>query len=179
MSTRNGNVTISGQSPLLMHQYPMVEIPGIEKKPPEEQAELATYRTPDGKLYVPAVNLQRAFVAGGTFVKGKGRASLQKIVAACVIVAPEYLLLGQEKYEIDARSVVIPSTKGRVRRYRPKFNEWGLSFEIEYDDVLLSEAQLRDVVDQTGSRIGLLDFRPECKGPFGRFKVTHWTNGAG
>ena len=34
--------------------------------------------------------------------------------------------------------------------------------------------ELRQVVDDAGSRCGLLDFRPEKKGPFGRFMVTSW-----
>jgi len=29
-------------------------------------------------------------------------------------------------------------------------------------------------VDAAGKRIGLGDFRPDCKGPFGRFVVTKW-----
>jgi hypothetical protein len=49
-----------------------------------------------------------------------------------------------------------------------------VTFEIEYDTVLLKEEELRQVVDDAGSRVGLLDFRPEKKGPFGRFIVTEW-----
>lgn len=30
------------------------------------------------------------------------------------------------------------------------------------------------IVDDCGTRVGLLDFRPERKGPFGRFVVTKW-----
>jgi len=33
---------------------------------------------------------------------------------------------------------------------------------------------LRHIVDDAGSRVGLLDFRPERKGPFGRFIVIEW-----
>lgn len=31
-----------------------------------------------------------------------------------------------------------------------------------------------EIVDAAGSRIGIGDFRPACKGPFGRFVVTSW-----
>jgi hypothetical protein len=30
------------------------------------------------------------------------------------------------------------------------------------------------VIDAAGKRVGLGDFRPACKGPFGRFVVTNW-----
>lgn len=80
-------VTIKGTSPLLMHAFPMVQIEALEKKTPEEQAEYAAYRDPASKeLYVPAVAVQRGLVAAATFSKGKGRASLAKVAAACLLV---------------------------------------------------------------------------------------------
>jgi hypothetical protein len=41
-------------------------------------------------------------------------------------------------------------------------------------ETLLSEKEVRGIVDNMGSRVGLLDFRPEKKGPFGRCMVTAW-----
>lgn len=166
--------TIEGISPLLMHAYPLVPIEALDKKTVEEQAELACYRDPDGMLYVPGVNIQRALIAGATFSKGKGRASLQKPVAACTIVSPERVILAPQAYAIDTRPVVIPSTRGRVLRHRPRFEQWSLTFNIDFDPDLVTIVQLRRVLDDAGQRVGLLDFRPECKGPFGRFHVTSW-----
>jgi hypothetical protein len=114
-------------------------------------------------------------VSAATFSKGKGRASLQKQVAACVFVSPERLDLGMKNYEIDSRRVVVPATKGGVIRHRPRINDWEVSFTLDYDPDLLTETQLRRIVDDAGSRVGLLDFRPEKKGPFGRFIVTLWS----
>lgn len=168
-------VEIEGSSPLLMHRFPMVPVEALEKKPPEEQAEIACYRCPDtGQLYVPGIAIQRCLVAAATYSKGKGRATLQKQVAACVMVSPERALLGVQKFDVDARPVVVPATKGRVVRFRPRLDAWRCSFTIEYDDTLITVTQLRRIVDDAGSRVGLLDFRPERKGPFGRFMVTSW-----
>lgn len=174
MATQKAWVRIKGLSPLLMHSFPLVPVEAIEKKSPEEQARIAAYWTPDKKLYCPGVNIQRAMVNGATFSKGKGRGSLQKPVAACVIVSPEYVIMEPQQYAIDARPVVIAATKGRIVRYRPRFDNWEIGFYVEWDDTLLTEAQVRRVVDDTGSRVGLLDFRPEKKGPFGRFVVNNW-----
>ncbi len=175
MATKGVNVTITGQTALLMHSFPMAPIEAVEKKTPEEQAELATYRDPAGALYVPGINIQRALIAGATYSKGKGRGSLQKSAAACIRISPERVPLdAPPDFAIDSRPVVVPATKGRVIRHRPRFDKWALSFEIEYEDVLLTEAQMRRIVDDTGQRVGLLDFRPEKKGPFGRFSVTRW-----
>jgi len=76
--------------------------------------------------------------------------------------------------QFGERPVVIAATKGRVMRYRPRLDEWKFSCEIEYDETLLTETQLRRIVDDTGSRVGLLDFRPARNGSFGRFVVVSW-----
>lgn len=173
------NVKIKGKSPLLQHKYPLVPIEAIEKKTPEEQAEFAAYRIPGenrskGNLMIPAENIQRCFVNAASFSKGKGRGSLVKESAASIFVEPNYCDLGVKDYAIDARRVVIKATKGAVVRYRPKLENWSVKFQITYDERLLSEPQLRKIVDDAGERVGLLDFRPQCKGPFGRFMVIEW-----
>jgi hypothetical protein len=149
---------ITGTSPLLMHRFPMESIVALEIKSREEQAEISAYRDPDTReLYIPGVAFQRCLVAAAVYSKGKGRASL-----------------GVEEYAIDSRPVIISATKGRIIRHRSRLNEWRTTFIIEYDDELITEERLRRVVDDAGSRVGLLDFRPERKGPFGRFMVALW-----
>lgn len=171
-------VSIKGTSALLMHRFPMEPIEAIEKKSAEVQAEFAAYRMESngkpGNLYLPGIAVQRALVNGATYVKGKGRGSLQKNAAACLMVRPEYIDLGTSKYAIDSRAVVVPATKGRIIRYRPRIDDWEVSFHLDWDDALLSEKQLREIVDATCSRVGFLDFRPERKGPFGRAMVVSW-----
>lgn len=168
-------VQVTGISALIMHKFPLVPIEGLDKMEPAEQAEHAAYRDPETLgLYVPGVNVQRALIAGAAYSKGKGRATLQKPASACLMIAPERIALGVDTYELDARPVVIPATKGRIMRFRPRLDAWQLTFEMEYDPTLISAEQARQIVDDTGSRVGLLDFRPEKKGPFGRFVVTSW-----
>jgi len=176
MATKTVKVMIKQKSGILMHKFPLVAIEAFEKKTPAEQAELVAYRDDEtGQLYIPGVCVQRALINGAVYSKGKGRASLQKIVAACLLVSPEHILLGTKDYQIDSRAVVVPATKGRILRYRPRIDKWECSFEIEYEDTLLTEEQVRKIVDDTGQRVGLLDFRPERKGPYGRFMVTRWS----
>lgn len=168
-------VSIKGISPLMMHRFPEEPIKALEKKTREEQAEIAAYRDIDTKrLYVPASAVHRALINAAIYSKGKGRSSLQKEAAACFLVTPERLDLGVSDYIVDARPVVVPATKGRVMRYRPKLEEWSLAFELQYDPTLMSEENVRQIVDDAGSRVGLLEFRPACKGPYGRFMVTEW-----
>ncbi len=168
------HVTIEGVSPLLMHSFPLVAIQALEKKLPQEQAELAAYKN-DGKYYLPGTALQRCFVSAASYSKGKGRGSLVRQAAACLLISPEVLILPVQEYVVDSRPVVVPATKGRVLRHRPRFDSWSVSFDLEYDPDLMTIEQVRRIVDDGGSRVGVLDFRPERKGPFGRFIVTHWS----
>jgi len=175
MANKGIRCAIEGTSALLMHSFPMEPIEAIAKKTKEEQAEYAAYRDPDtGELYIPGIAIQRALVGAAVYSKGKGRASLQKVVAACVIISPERCGLGVKEYLVDSRPVVVPATKGRIIRHRPRLDTWTVEFFIDYDDTLMTSIQVRKVVDDAGSRVGLLDFRPERKGPFGRFIVIKW-----
>lgn len=169
-------ITITGLSPLLMHRFPMEPVDAIQNKTPHEQASLGLYLDDVGAPCIPGVNVHRALIAGATFSKGKGRGSLQKNASAGLFVDEGALALdpGSSPWVVDSRPVVVPATKGRIVRHRPRFDKWVTSFTVTYDKALLSEQQVRRIVDDTGQRVGLLDFRPEKKGPFGRFVVTNW-----
>jgi len=169
------SVTIEGVTALMMHRYPMEEIKGLDKKPREVQAEVAAHRNPDTQeLFIPGVAIQRALVNAAVYSKGKGRASLQKPAAACLMVLPEEVGLGTQHYVIDSRAVVMPTTKGRIVRHRPKLEKWSCTFELEWDEELLSEQEVKKIVEDMGKRVGLLEFSPRCKGPYGRCKTTEW-----
>ncbi|MCC7522260.1 hypothetical protein IT407_00440 [Candidatus Uhrbacteria bacterium] len=57
---------------------------------------------------------------------------------------------------------------------RPCFEEWGFKVTIEVDytglEGLTSE-HIQQLFERAGKRVGLLSYRPACKGPYGRFKV--------
>lgn len=176
-------VRIKGVSPLLMSRFTSdggdgAPKPMVNKRDEVEAAESRAYRIVGGKtdsnLYVPAECLRQALVNGAAYEKGRGRSSLSKFAAATIFVEPIALDLGTSKYEIDSRPVVIAATKGRIMRHRPRLDLWSLDFTIEFDSTMISEGQMRAIVDHAGSKVGLLDFRPEKKGPYGRFMVTEW-----
>ena len=77
-------------------------------------------------------------------------------------------------WEVDERPIRNPATGGRFLRYRPRFNEWAVEFSVEIDETMIGPKLFRQLVDDAGKKIGLGDFRPACKGPFGRFVVTDW-----
>jgi hypothetical protein len=75
-------------------------------------------------------------------------------------------------FEVDARPVTIPATKGRVMRYRPRFNCWGLKFSLVINEAMLALDDAQMLLNEAGVSVGIGDFRPEKRGPFGTFLVT-------
>jgi len=91
-----------------------------------------------------------------------------------MLVQPEFVGLGTKKYEIDSRAVVVPATKGRIVRHRPRLDSWKVTFKLGWDETLITEMQVKRIVEDMGKRVGLLDFRPSNNGSFGCFELAKW-----
>lgn len=153
----------------------------IKKKDPREEAEKAAYRTAAGELYVPGEAVARMMREAGGNHKQKGTRKSWKYVIPSAVLVPEDQILLRDKegnpicdYEVDSRPVVIPSTKGRIMRHRPRLNKWFLEFHLEIDENMIDPDFVLQLLQEAGSKLGLLDFRPEKGGRFGRFQVVSW-----
>lgn len=182
------SVTIQGTSPLLMNRFTEeaeLSVSSTTKKAtkaskgtPREQAEKKAYVDEKGVLFLPGMNIYACIIQGGQFIKiGKAKATNSKssLIPAAMILEEERCTLGTKKFEVDSRSVVIPATGGRIMAHRPRLDEWECSFTIDlFDPDILAPSDVRQIIDDAGKKIGLGDFRPSRKGPFGRFVVTAW-----
>lgn len=185
---REINVTIAGTTPLLCNRFTdasqLSATSGAktsligEKGSPHVQAEQKLYIGNDGNPMIPQPNMFRCLIDAGKYFKsGKSKVTTMKssLIPACLeIEGVELPILHKEPWEVDTRPVRIPATGGRILCYRPKFNDWSLCFTMHLDDDVMTCELLREILDAAGKRIGLGDFRPDCKGPFGKFVVTHW-----
>jgi hypothetical protein len=188
MNTTLVNVVIEGTTPLLCNRFTDAAAQSAssgtrissvgEKGTPREQAEARLYLGQDGACVIPQPNLFRCIIDGGTFFKaGKSKVTTQKssLIPACVdIRAVEIPIIHDDPWEVDTRAVRIPSTGGRILCHRPSFHDWKLEFTAEIDTDIITVKLFREIMDAAGKRIGLGDFRPACKGPFGKFVVTNW-----
>jgi hypothetical protein len=151
---------------------------GIDRGSPQEIAESKLYKGLDGKPMIPSPNLMCALVGGGQYTKiGKKQVTTARasMLYSCLnIEAAEIPLIHKQPWKVDTRAVRIPSTGGRILAHRPMFDDWMLVFEVELDTSILNVKLLRQVIDDAGKRVGLGDFRPSTKGPYGRFVVTRW-----
>lgn len=182
-------IRVSGISPLILNKFTdaaaMASSNGSRtsaaagsRGTPREIAEGKLYYGIDGALVIPSPNLLRCLVDGGAFFKA-GRKQIttksESMLFSCLdIVAAEIPLLHSQPWTVDTRAVVIPATKGRILAHRPRFDDWALEFTADLDTSIVQESLLREIVDAAGKRVGLGDFRPARKGPFGKFRVDEW-----
>jgi hypothetical protein len=180
-------VTIEGVSPLLCNRFHEGAQASVEsgtslnlrgsKGTPREQAEPKLYLDSNGKPVLPGTNLMAAITEAGKYVKaGKSKLTTQRssLIPAGIAVLEIELPLTPGKWEVDSRAVVIPSTGGRIMAHRPRFDKWAVACTVEVDHTMFDEKLVRELLDIAGGKIGVGDFRPQRKGPFGRFKVTNW-----
>lgn len=185
---------IEGTTSLIQHRFgeePETEIDkptrliGSRRGTPREEAEKVTYRFPNGEMYHPGAAIARLLREAGANHKIKGsRKSVKFAVPSAVIVLDDAIPLHSpdtdlpiSDFEVDSRPVVIPATKGRVMRHRPRLDKWAMTFHLEVDDDLLPVDFVHQLLEEGGRKLGIGDFRPEKGGPFGRFAVTRWQNG--
>lgn len=180
-------ITISGTTPLLMHRFgdaeQMAATAGTrsaittDSESPSDLAAQSLYRDEQGVIGLPGPNVFRCFIDAGTFFKaGKSKVTTQKtsIIPAACSLDQIFIPVTPDTWKVDTRPVRIPATGGRILRHRPCFDKWSLTTTLTLDPKLIGPKLMREIVDASGQRIGLGDFRPATKGPFGKFVVTEW-----
>lgn len=128
-------------------------------------------------LYLPGTNVFAAIVNAGRFHKiGRRQVTTGKtsIVPGGIMILELMCSLGTRDFEVDSRRAVNQNTGGAVMAHRPRIDNWRTSFTLDIDETLFAPEFVRVLVDDAGRRIGVGAYRPERKGPFGRFVVTKW-----
>lgn len=184
------DVEITGTTPLICNRFTDAaaeaassgtrsSMATTDRGTPQDIAQSKLYVGVDGKtLMIPQPNLLRCLVEGGRFHKvGRTQVTTAKssMLFACIdIEGAEIALAHAQPWKVDTRAVRIPATGGRILAHRPMFDDWKLAFVMDVDITIMSVKLMRQIVDDAGKRVGLGDFRPATKGPYGRFVVTYW-----
>jgi hypothetical protein len=143
---------------------------------------------PNGEFGIPANYLFASLVTAGRHVifdkKTKMSTADSSLVPAFLSIAPELInengdgfipFTDQDhKYVVDKRKGNLKSGAGKgvaVAIVRPKFMEWAFNVKIDVDHDQIDIDKIKDLFLAAGRYSGLGDFRPSCKGQFGRFKV--------
>lgn len=187
------SVTITGVRPLLMNAPRAVnplspeykaakQITSKRKKTDEDQLKLnelswrhSFYHDEHFRPIVPSDCIMGMIVAASAKLRKKKSAqsavaieedaTLQHDHPAGLNATVEDFWQAGTKY-IDARLVGIPSTRGKVMRYRPRFDKWSINFKVRlYDEMDIDE--FKQILEIASCQIGLGDFRPR----FGLFEI--------
>jgi hypothetical protein len=185
------DVQIEGVTAFLMHKFSDHDaVEGVsasrnvlvQRGTPREEAEKVTYRNATGQLYFPSGAIGRLLREAGGAHKMKGtRKSAKYLVPAAVIILEDAIIFldqsnkPMKEFEVDSRPVTIPATKGRIMRHRPRLDVWRASFSLRVNETVLPIELIHKLLVDGGEQIGIGDYRPEKGGPFGTFRVLHWT----
>lgn len=142
-----------------------------------EDGEESRIGLPSEMLFASLVNAGRKVKAGKTQISTAKTTTLPDIMSIndsflpLINIAPER---EEEFWRVDKR-------RGRLQDgtaicvVRPRFDAWEFEVTVEFDRKKVNEGVIRQLFDAAGSGQGLGAFRPNCKGPFGRFEVVGWT----
>lgn len=179
------NIEIRGVTPLLIHRFAedvetskRTRLVEMKYRDPREEAKKHAYIASDGTYYFSAFAIPSAMGSAGSNHKSTGsRKTLRFIVPSAVRMTSDTITIlngtsPAKNFEVDSRPVTIPATKGRIMRHRPRFDQWGARFDLMINDDLLSAEMAHQLLAEAGLQIGIGDFRPEKRGPFGTFRVT-------
>ena len=195
------SVLVRGISPMLMNpatEEVLAQLPGagagykkgkdMKDRTREEIAEARVIRNKiankEGKheVGIPAEYLYACIVEAGRLVAYDGKKKISTmdttLIFSFLSIKESFFSFENHdgKYEIDVRRGVNKTTKGAQAIVRPRFNDWKfrVTLEVDESDSNLTASKAREIFDKAGKMIGLADFRPTCRGPFGRFEIAEW-----
>lgn len=177
------SIDIIGVTPLLTHNPVAMLTPQTTGKrgeavyEPTEEAEKACYRLDDGTCGIPSIALRASILnASSAFKVPKKRYSVKSLLTHAQIGQELLPLLSMDgeplsDYAIDQRRVIV--NRAGVIRCRPRFDEWRVCCDLEYDESLIAkeflEAIMPELLKDAGKRFGIGDYRPQKGGWFGQF----------
>lgn len=184
-------VKVTGTTPLLMHNglfsSPMNPwskrlkvVSSKRNKTEADYLELAKIEFMGG-LYPqggqPRI-IMPALVVRANLVRGGARLKLGMDIKRGVLVLDDSPLIypdpqgPEERWDAglyDIRPVKIGQSK--LDRTRPIFYEWSFTTTIHYDPSIIDKDPLLGAMEIAGQQVGLLDYRPEKGGIYGRFEI--------
>lgn len=180
---RRMQVTIVGKSPLIQHAWTEKAKRQIrdkqggkktknrEARDPKAEFTGATWRMPDGRPAIPAgaiaaamvnaahkdLGIEKTLVRKAVFILPEDKASnLLPLIADEPVMREDMVRIGAGTSDL---------------RYRPMFENWEVTFMVEFDPDLMQPADIINLLNKAGFGVGLLEWRPQRGGDFGRFEV--------
>jgi hypothetical protein len=175
------NVELKGIEPGLLMHRPITEsflrkigIKGGKIGSPEEEALAGAYwrnNEPESELVIPADCFMQCFINSSKNFKVGKKSATSSFIASAPLIQPFEIGLGTNKYDVDVRTVVIKG-RGRIIRGRALIKKWKVAFTIDWSEEYFADASIMEaIIKESGRRVGIMDYRPTCRGFFGRFEM--------
>lgn len=149
---------------------------GQKKIVPMKEALRVLFKNKKGKVYHPADHLEGCMGSAAADHVFKGNRTWKGLFKAGIKVSPVEIPL-RHKWILDTRPEWVKSGFRSIpmNRHRPRFDKWGLEFEVEILDDRISLDQVKLMLIEGGLRYGIGDRRKKGAGKFEviSFKSNH------
>lgn len=144
-------------------------------RPPEEEARLRAHwmgKGADKQLCIPWVMFYQSFCSAGAAYKFRGQKRMGGVMAATISCEQDRIPLNTSEFETYEEWVKIPPKTGAmVKIGRPRLQKWKVAFEMLVDDELYPVDKLKDIISDSGKLFGVGAWRPEKRGPYGKYRL--------
>ena len=174
---------VEGETPLLMHKFSDISKQGLldkqagksverhkrTKEAIAKEVDACIHRMPDGKVGFPASGFKKAMVEAAT---GK---LLQGVNGK--LAKGSFFIIGN-LVPIKYKRQKVNEAIGRIGRnipmvvFRPEFDGWSTELDVRYNLAQITPQQIVTLANLAGFHIGIGDWRPQCSGTYGTFKVS-------
>lgn len=181
-----GRVSCEGTAPILFHNPATRDDSKLKDAADEVVAEACLYKNEKGEIGLPADNLYACLRNAGTMVsitmngkkikittggRSKSKGSKQSsLLHGFLRIQELFIVLKGDKWGVDKRFTINPTTGGMNSTVRARMNNWAFSVTVEYDESFISEAEVQKLFETGGRWFGLGTFR----GPFGSFRIVKY-----
>lgn len=144
-----------------------------EERRPMEECEAAKYIDEAGRECAPITAIKKAIISAATAFEDVTKVGLRQAVFVDSVANPGSPLVPIENHAgefikgVMREDAVTIGINTRGLTYRPEYKQWQIRVRIEFNPRIVSEEQLRALVDQAGWGVGICEGRPERSSALG------------
>jgi len=141
---------------------------------PEEDFEGARYRLPDGSDGFPVTTIKGSITDAAHKDLGVEKTLIRKslFIEADALDARGIPLVRIVSEPPTMREDMVRVGMGKSSlAYRPQYFPWQMTLRLTYDADCLTAETLLNLIERAGYGVGIGEWRPQCNGDWGRFRV--------